>query len=51
MDVICRDMFPRDVVEAMAKLRDDIPAHDLTHTRKIDLQLLAPIPTFLEISE
>ena len=51
MDVICRDMFPRDVVEAMAKLRDDIPAHDLAHTRKFDLQLLAPIPTFLEISE
>lgn len=28
-------MFPRDVVEAMAKLRDDIPAHDFAHTRKM----------------
>lgn len=29
------DMFPRDVVEAMSKLRDDIPAHDIAHTRKM----------------
>lgn len=29
------DMFAKDIVDAMATLRDNVPSHDLAHTRKM----------------